>query len=91
METVTTTTMPDFITNYLPYTEDEYNELKLIMQDISTHIPNDRMGWLWGNHNKILNTNEPQPCSCGSAAANWKRAAETVRNFISQTEAKLNG
>ena len=86
-----TTTMPDFITNYLPYTEDEYNELKSIMKDITTHIPTDKMGWLWGNHNKILNTNEPQPCSCGSAAGNWKRAAETVRNFISQTEAKING
>lgn len=90
METQTTT-MPDFITHYLPYTEDEYNELKLIMKDITTHIPTERMGWLWGNHNKILKTNEPQPCSCGSAAANWKRAAETVRNFISQTEAKING
>lgn len=90
METVTTT-MPDFISKYLPYTEDEYNELKSVMKDITTHIPNDRMGWVWGNHNKILKTNEPQPCSCGSAAANWKRAADTIRNFISQIESQTNG
>jgi hypothetical protein len=77
--------------DYTPYTEAEYVELKSIMNDIITHIPNDRMGWVWGNHNKILKTNEPQPCSCGSAAANWKRAAETIRNFISQKEFQLNG
>ena len=72
--------------DYTPYTESEYNELKNIMNQITTHIPNDKMSWLWSNHNRILKTNEPQPCSCGSAAGHWRRAAETVRNFISQKE-----
>lgn len=85
MET-TVTTMPDFITKYLPYTEAEYMELKTTMDSITTHIPNDKMSWIWSNHNKILNTNEPQPCSCGSAASHWKRAAETIRNFITKVE-----
>jgi hypothetical protein len=87
METATTT-MPDFITKYLPYTEGEYIELKSIMKDITSHIPNDRMNWVWGNHNKILNTNEKTPCSCGSAAAHWIRAAETIRNFIQKVESQ---
>jgi hypothetical protein len=71
---------------YLPYTEAEYKELKEIMETIVTHIPNDRMGWVWGNHNRILNGNEAQPCSCGSASAHWIRATETIRNFITKVE-----
>jgi hypothetical protein len=71
---------------YFPYTETEYKELKQIMDAISTHIPNDRMGWVWGNHNRILRTNEGQPCSCGSAAAHWLRAANTIRDFIINVE-----
>ena len=71
---------------YLPYTEAEYIELKQTMQSITTHIPNDRMGWIWSNHNKISKTNEAQPCSCGSASAHWVRAATTIREFIKKVE-----
>jgi hypothetical protein len=89
METTVRTIPPEH--SFFPYSREEFIEMRDIMKDIVTHIPNDRMGWVWGNHNKILKTNEPQPCSCGSAAANWKRAAETIRNFISQKEFQLNG
>ena len=44
------------------------------------------MGWVWGNHNRILKTNEPQPCACGSAATHWQRATQTIRNFIQNVE-----
>jgi hypothetical protein len=71
---------------YLPYTESEYIELKSIMSTISSHIPTDRMGWIWSNHNHILKTTEPQPCSCGSAASHWIRAATTIREFIKKVE-----
>ena len=74
--------------DYKPYTEAEYVELKTIMDSISTHIPNDKMNWVWNNHNKILNTTEGQPCSCGSAAGLWIRAADTIRNFILQIESQ---
>jgi hypothetical protein len=71
---------------YLPYTEAEYKELKEIMDAITTHIPHDRMGWIWDNHNRISKTNEGQPCSCGSAASHWLRAANTIRDFIINVE-----
>jgi hypothetical protein len=80
----TVTTLPPM--KYYPYTEVEYIELKSIMSQITTHIPTDRMGWVWGNHNRIMKSNEPQPCSCGSAAGHWRRAAETIRNFIENIE-----
>jgi len=71
---------------YHPYTEAEFMELKGIVESITTHIPNDKMGWVWSNHNRICRTNEPQPCSCGSAAGHWKRAVETIRNFVTKVE-----
>ncbi len=89
METTVTTIPPEH--TFHPYTKDEFVELRNVMVNITTHIPNDRMGWVWSNHNKISRTNEPQPCSCGSAAGHWKRAAETIRNFISTKESLLNG
>jgi hypothetical protein len=88
METTVTTIPPEH--TFFPYTKEEFIELRSIMKDITTHIPNDRMGWVWNNHTKISGTNEPQPCSCGSAAGHWKRAAETIRNFISTKEGLLN-
>jgi hypothetical protein len=81
---VDTTTLPPEI--FHPYTSLEYAELKETMQSISTHIPNDKMGWIWNNHNKILKTTEPQPCACGSASGHWVRAASTIREFIKKVE-----
>ena len=86
METNVTTIPPEYFSKYLPYTEAEYKELKSVMENILTHIPNDRMGWVWQNHNKISNSNEAQPCSCGSASAHWIRATNTIRNFIIKVE-----
>jgi hypothetical protein len=74
---------------YHPYTEAEYIELKAIIDSISTYIPNDKMGWVWGNHNRILRTNEGQPCSCGSASSHWIRATQTIRDFVKKVESNV--
>lgn len=80
----TATTLPPM--KYWPYDESEYMELKDIIGQITTHIPTDRMSWIWSNHNKISKTNEPQPCACGSAAGHWQRATQTIRNFVENVE-----
>lgn len=77
-----TTTMNPFA----PYTQSEFNELKAVLAEITTHIPNDKMSWVWNNFKKVTNSNETQPCSCGSAASHWKRAVETLRNFVTKAE-----
>jgi hypothetical protein len=87
MEQNTTTIPPD--SRFHPYTVDEFIELRNIMVSITTHIPNDKMSWVWNNHNNINGTHEPQPCSCGSAAGHWRRATDTIRNFIMQKEPLL--
>ena len=71
---------------YHPYTEGEFRELKAIAETITTHIPQDKVGFVWSNHNKINGNNETQPCTCGSAASHWKRAMETIRGFIQRVE-----
>jgi hypothetical protein len=72
-----------------PYTKDEFKELKSVIDSITTHIPNDRMGYIWNNHNKILKTNEGQPCQCGSASSHWNRATQTIREFVRSKESLL--
>lgn len=80
----TVTTLPPM--KYYPYSEVEYLELKSIINSITTHIPTDRMGWIWDNYKRITKSTEPQPCSCGSAAGHWRRATDTIRNFVENTE-----
>jgi hypothetical protein len=74
---------------YHPYTKEEFKELKSVIDSITTHIPNDRMGYIWNNHNKILKTTEGQPCSCGSAAGLWNRATQTIREFVRSKESLI--
>jgi len=77
-----TTTMNPFA----PYTEMEYNELKAIVDSITTHIPNDKMNFIWNNYKTITGSREATPCSCGSAAGHWRRAVDEIKNFISKVE-----
>ena len=74
---------------FLPYTTEEFKELKSVIDSITTHIPNDKMGYIWSNHNKINKTNIAQPCSCGSASGEWNRATETIREFVRSKAALL--
>ncbi len=71
---------------YAPYTEVEFNELKTIVDGITTHIPNDKMGFVWNNFKKITGSTEPTPCSCGSAAGHWRRAVDGLRDFVNKVE-----
>jgi hypothetical protein len=86
MESNITTIPPEHINRYHPYNEAEFNELQLILQSITTHIPNDKMGWIWSNYLKVTKTTEPQPCSCGSAAGHWRRAVEGLRDFVTKVQ-----
>jgi len=71
---------------YHPYTEGEFRELKSIAETITSHIPQDKVDFVWNNHNRINGNNETKPCTCGSAAGHWKRAMETIRGFIQRVE-----
>jgi len=66
------------------YTISEVLELEERMRGIDTFIPDSMMGYVWSNYQKILNTTEPQPCGCRSAAGLWIKAVDTIKQFLSQ-------
>lgn len=64
------------------YTISEVLELEERMRGIDTFIPDSMMGYVWSNYQKILNTTEPQPCGCRSAAGLWIKAVDTIKQFL---------
>lgn len=63
--------------------ETELKELKEILSQITTVIPENRAGYIWNTFNKIRGLHEAQPCMCQSSAGHWVRAIEGLRNYIS--------
>ena len=64
------------------HTDEEYLILVSIVNSITTHIPKDKAGYIWSNFNKVSNSNEPQPCTCPSSGKHWKRAIDTLREYV---------
>lgn len=62
--------------------ETELNELKDVLAQITTRIPEDKAGYVWNTYNQITGGREPQPCMCQSSAGHWVRAINTLRNYI---------
>lgn len=67
---------------YHPFTADEFNNLKSVLDSITTHIPTNQAGYIWNSFIKVTGVKEPQPCNCGSSAKHWRRAYQTLREFI---------
>lgn len=82
----TTTISPDYppipseVTHPLTYTE--FMELKAELDAITVRLPDNKMGYIWSNFNKIRGVSEPQPCGCASAAGHWRRALTELRAWV---------
>lgn len=63
--------------------ETELTELKSVLSEISTRIPENKAGYVWNTFNHIRGEKEVQPCMCQSAAGHWVRAIDALRNYIS--------
>jgi hypothetical protein len=66
------------------YTPEEFNRLKEILSRITTHIPTELATEVWNNYKKISGSREQTPCNCGSSAALWRRAVDTIHNYVNQ-------
>ena len=66
-----------------PFTFDEFMEIKRELDEITVRLPDNKMGFIWSNYNKIRGVAEPQPCGCASAAGHWKRAITELREWVS--------
>jgi hypothetical protein len=64
------------------FSKEELQEMKERIEVISNHLQTNEAEWVWNTHNKINNTNERKPCLCGKSAVHWRRAVETIREFI---------
>lgn len=72
------------------YTNEEFKEMVEFLQTITTHIPEHQAGYVWNNYKKISGDHSNQPCMCGSAAAHWRRAIETMREYVKTNSDKYN-
>lgn len=75
------------------YTEEELEELKLVMEEInkSAFLPESKLDFIWNNHVKIQGKKERMPCSCKSSASLWKKAVTTINEYLkSINESKGN-
>jgi hypothetical protein len=69
------------------FNEEEYQKLKDSIKDIKDYLPENLLPYIWDNYRIISgNREEPRPCSCGSAAAHWKKAVDTIKNYIKEVE-----
>jgi len=69
---------------YHPFTEEEFNQLNLVLDSITTHIPTDKASYIWNSFIKVTGVRESQPCTCGSSGKHWRRAFETLREFTNE-------
>lgn len=68
------------------FTEEEYEKLKLEVQNIKTHLPHHLTGYIWNAYSKIEGNVGPTPCNCPSSGNLWLAAVTSIRNYINQNE-----
>jgi len=67
---------------YHPLSEEHFMEVKSVVDSITSHMPEDKANLIWSTYNAIRNSNERQPCTCGSSGRYWGEAINGIRNFI---------
>ena len=73
------------------YTQEEFISLNGTLEGIGNYLPDDKLGYIWDNYQKIANTTEGRPCSCSSAAGLWIKAVNTIRTYIKENKDSYNG
>ena len=64
------------------FTEEEFTELKQTMESIGAYLPTDKTHYIWSTYVKIKGKPEPKPCQCPSSGKLWKKAVDTIRDYI---------
>lgn len=72
------------------YTNEDFKLLRETIQSITSHIPEQQAGYVWNNYKAISGSNENQPCMCGSSAGLWRKAVDTIREYIKTNSDKYN-
>ena len=71
---------------YAPLTEEQFIELKGFIKSIGEYLPENQAPYDWNTFNHIRGEREPQPCTCASSGAHWKRAIDFLFNWVKERE-----
>lgn len=66
----------------MEFTEVQLQEIKTRIDKIGVNLSRDDANWAWGVYTDIIQKAEKKPCMCGSSAHHWRRAVETIREFV---------
>lgn len=72
------------INKYEPLSQQEYIDLREFVTTLGAYLPESKAGYVWGLFNRLRNENEPQPCTCKSSGAHWKRATDYLINWVNE-------
>ena len=83
-EGTTATTIPPKMYGIL--SESEFIELKRVLSEITTHLPNHLTDYVWSTHVKIQARPEPKPCMCKSSGGLWAGAIDGLRKYVEEND-----
>jgi hypothetical protein len=66
------------------FTEEEYQQLKDLVARTKDYLQDGDLTLVWNSYKKITNSQENQPCGCGSAAGLWKKAVDNIKEYVTQ-------
>jgi hypothetical protein len=72
------------INKYEPLSQQEYIDLREFITTLGAYLPDNKAQYVWGLFNRLRNANEPQPCTCKSSGAHWKRAVDYLLNWVNE-------
>ena len=68
------------------FTPEQILEMRNVLAEIGQYIPEHHANYVWNSYKIINDTNENQPCMCGSSAAHWRKAVNSMRNYINSLD-----
>ena len=71
-------------------TQEQFKELKGVIESITTRIPYEKAGYIWSTFNHLRNENEPEPCMCKSSVGHWVRAIDFLREYIKNNDIQMS-
>jgi hypothetical protein len=71
---------------YKPLNLEEFQELKLNLQGVGTHLPTHLAGYMWAKCNAIRGERTSQPCTCQSSGGLWMACINDLNQFVKDKE-----
>ena len=69
-----------------PLTLNEFNELKDVLAQTTTHLNPSHAGFIWTLYTRVIAIPQPQPCNCKSSGGLWMTAVDTLKRFVAEND-----